>query len=111
MVQRSLLPSDCEVLPYLSSGTIKDIEEGRVTIKGYSDDGGIIADNLESRKAMPKTQWNFETHDARDYGTKVLKAVIGETRFDFPKSLYAVEDCLRLFVTHKPKALIARCTS
>lgn len=94
------------VVQYLSSGTIKDIEEGRVTIKGYSDDGGIIADNLESRKAMPKTQWNFETHDARDYGTKVLKAVIGETRFDFPKSLYAVEDCLRLFVTHKPKALI-----
>lgn len=94
------------VVQYLSYGTIKDIEEGRVTIKGYSDDGGIIADNLESRKAMPKTQWNFETHDARDYGTKVLKAVIGETRFDFPKSLYAVEDCLRLFVTHKPKALI-----
>lgn len=35
------------VVQYLSSGTIKDIEEGRVTIKGYSDDGGIIADNLE----------------------------------------------------------------
>ncbi len=94
------------VVQYLSSGTIKDIEEGRVTIKGYSDDGGIIADNLESRKAMPKTLWTFETHDARDYGTKILKNVIGETRFDFPKSLYAVEDCLKLFVTSKPNALI-----
>lgn len=94
------------VVQYLSSGTIKDIEEGRVTIKGYSDDGGIIADNLESRKAMPKTLWTFETHDARDHGTKILKNVIGETRFDFPKSLYAVEDCLKLFVTSKPNALI-----
>lgn len=94
------------VVQYLSSGTIKDIEEGRVTVKGYSDDGGIIADNLESRKAMPKTLWTFETHDARDYGTKILKNVIGETRFDFPKSLYAVEDCLRLFTTSKPNALI-----
>lgn len=94
------------VVQYLSSGTIKDIEEGRVTIKGYSGDGGIIADNLESRKAMPKTLWTFETHDARDYGTKILKNVIGETRFDFPKSLYAVEDCLKLFVTRKPNALI-----
>lgn len=94
------------VIQYLSSGTIKDIEEGRVTVKGYSNDGGIIADNLESRKAMPKTQWSFETHDARDYGTKILKTVIGETRFDFPKSLYAVEDCLRLFVTNKSNALI-----
>ena len=55
---------------------------------------------------MPKTQWSFETHDARDYGTKILKTVIGETRFDFPKSLYAVEDCLRLFVTNKSNALI-----
>lgn len=94
------------IIQYLSSGTIKDIEEGRVTVKGYSDDGGIIADNLESRKAMPKTQWSFETHDARDYGTKILKTVIGETRFDFPKSLYAVEDCLRLFLTNKSNALI-----
>lgn len=55
---------------------------------------------------MPKTLWTFETHDARDYGTKILKNVIGETRFDFPKSLYAVEDCLKLFVTSKPNALI-----
>lgn len=94
------------VVQYLSSGTIKDIEEGRVNVKGNSEDGGIIADNLESRKTMPKTQWAFETHDARDYGTKILKTVIGETRFDFPKSLYAVEDCLRLFVSGKPNALI-----
>jgi adenine-specific DNA-methyltransferase len=94
------------VVQYLSSGTIKDIEEGRVKVKGYSDDGGIIADNLESRKAMPKTQWAFETHDARDYGTKILKEVLGETRFDFPKSLYAVEDCLKLFVSENKEALI-----
>lgn len=94
------------VVQYLSSGTIKDIESGKVKVKGYSDDGGIIADNLESRKAMPKTQWMFETHDARDYGTKILKNVIGETRFDFPKSLYAVSDSLKLFCLDKPNALI-----
>lgn len=94
------------VVQYLSSGTIKDIESGKVTVKGYSEDGGIIADNLESRKAMPKTQWMFETHDARDYGTKILKNVIGETRFDFPKSLYAVSDSLKLFCLDKPDALI-----
>lgn len=94
------------VVQYLSSGTIKDIESGKVTVKGYSDDGGIIAENLESRKAMPKTQWMFESHDARDYGTKILKNVIGETRFDFPKSLYAVSDSLKLFCLNKPNALI-----
>lgn len=91
---------------YLSSGTIRDIESGKVLVRGYSEDGGIIASNLESRKAMPKTQWAFETHDARDYGTKVLKNILGETRFDFPKSLYAVEDCIKLFCLSKPNALI-----
>lgn len=35
------------VVQYLSSGTIKDIEEGKVIVKGYSADGGIIADNLD----------------------------------------------------------------
>lgn len=91
---------------YLSSGTIKDIETGKVSVRGYSEDGGIIASNLESRKAMPKTQWAFETHDARDYGTKILKNILGETRFDFPKSLYAVQDCIKLFCLNKPNALI-----
>jgi adenine-specific DNA-methyltransferase len=91
---------------YLSSGTIKDIESGKVSVRGYSEDGGIIASNLESRKAMPKTQWSFETHDARDYGTKVLKNTLGEARFDFPKSLYAVEDCIKLFCLSNPNALI-----
>lgn len=90
---------------YLSSGTISDIEEGRVTVKGYSDDGGIIAENLESRMAMPKTQWAYDSHDARDFGTKILKNTIGETRFDFPKSLYAVADCIKLFTGNKPDAL------
>lgn len=94
------------VVQYLSSGTINDIESGKVTVKGYSDDGGIVAENLESRMAMPKTQWSYETHDARDYGTKILKNVIGETRFDFPKSLYAVRDSLKLFVANKKNALI-----
>ena len=94
------------VIQYLSSGTIDDIEKGRVTVKGYSKDGGIIAENLESRMAMPKTQWSFETHDARDYGTKILKAVLGENRFDFPKSLYAVIDAIKLFCANKPNALI-----
>ena len=77
------------VILYLSTGTIRDIEDGKVALKGYLDDGGIIADNLTSRKMMPRTLWSFETHDARDYGTKILNQIIGN-RFAFPKSLYAV---------------------
>ena len=93
-------------ISYLSSGTISDIESGKVKVYGYDINGGIKASNTESRKAMPKTLWTFDTHDARDYGTKVLKTVIGESRFDFPKSIYAVEDALKLFCLNKQDALI-----
>lgn len=94
------------IIQYLMSGTINDIENGIISVKGYAEDGSIIAENLETKKIMPRTQWNFGTHDARDYGSKILKNVLGELRFDFPKSLYAVHDCIRYFVAVKPDALI-----
>ena len=94
------------VIQYLSSGTIADIENGKVVVKGYSENGGIIADNIDSRMAMPKTQWSYETHDERDYGSKILKEILGENRFSFPKSLYAVHDAIRFFVANNPNALI-----
>ena len=103
--KRTANKSQQYVILYLSTGTIRDIEDGKVALKGYLDDGGIVADNLISRKMMPRTLWTFETHDARDYGTKILNQIIGN-RFAFPKSLYAVRDALKFFVANKPDALI-----
>ena len=94
------------VMQYLMSGTIKDIEDGKISIKGFAEDGSVIAENNETRKIMPKSQWNFDTHDARDFGSKILKTVIGEMRFDFPKSLYAVRDCIKYYVASNKNALI-----
>jgi adenine-specific DNA-methyltransferase len=36
----------------------------------------------------------------------LLKALIPERKFSFPKALYAVEDALRFFVKGKPEAVI-----
>lgn len=93
-------------LQYLASGTISDIENGKMTIHGYNDDGSIIATYSERRMVMPKTQWDIQTHDARDYGTYMIKKIFLSQKFDFPKSLYAVHDCLRFFVANKPNAKI-----
>lgn len=93
------------VMQYLMSGTIKDINDGKITVTGYASDGSVEAENSETRNIMPKSQWSFDTHDARDYGSKILKAMLGD-RFDFPKSLYAVHDCLNYFEKRKPNALI-----
>lgn len=93
------------VMQYLMSGTIKDIADGKIVITGYASDGSVVAENVETRSIMPKSQWSFDTHDARDFGSKILKAMLGD-RFDFPKSLYAVHDCLNYFEKNKPNAII-----
>lgn len=94
------------IIQYLMGGTITDIEDGKISITGYAEDGSVIAENLQTKKIMPRTQWNFDSHDARDSGTKILKNVLGELRFDFPKSLYAVRDAMKYFVCDKKEALI-----
>ena len=55
---------------------------------------------------MPATQWDYESHSAQEHGKSIIKALIPGHAFDFPKSLYAVEDALRFFVANKPAAVV-----
>ena len=94
-------------LSYLAKGEQIKVEKGDFPIIGYSDDGSIIVDESSyEAKFIPGTQWWIGSHDATQLGTKLLNNVIGEKRFDFPKSLYAVHDVLRFFVAQKRNALI-----
>lgn len=94
------------VIQYLMEGTINDIDNGRIIITGTAADGSVIGENQEDKNILPRTQWNFELHDARDFGSKINKAIFTDARFDFPKSLYAVHDSLRYFLNSKPNALV-----
>mgnify|MGYP002624163232 CR=1 FL=1 len=94
------------IIQYLMEGTIRDIDNGKIQVTGRAKDGSIIASNLETKKIMPRTQWNYQSHDARDYGTKILKQILNGQKFDFPKSLYAVRDSLLYFLVNKPNALV-----
>ena len=91
---------------YLPTGTIEDIETGRAIVKGRNTDGSIIAVYHEAGQTPPKRIWNMRSHNAEVYGTSVLQSVLGENRFTYPKSLYAVHDTLRFFVANKPNAII-----
>jgi adenine-specific DNA-methyltransferase len=90
---------------YLPSGTIDDIESGKAKITGRNPDGSVIATYEEAGFTPPKRVWNLKTHNAETYGTNILNGMIGK-RFDYPKSLYAVQDTIRFFVANKPNALI-----
>lgn len=94
------------IIQYLKSGPISDIEEGRAIVEGRNPDGSVIAYYEDVTAKAPPTQWNLRTHNAEHYGTKIIKALLPGRSFPFPKSLYAVEDVLRLFVKDKPEATV-----
>ena len=52
------------------------------------------------------TVWRERRHDAGAYGTSILRSLLPDRSFPFPKSLYAVEDSLRAVVADKPGATI-----
>jgi hypothetical protein len=69
--------------------------------------GGVIASYSAGTKLlMPKTVWVRDAHNAQASGTLLLKKLLGNRMFPFPKSLYAVEDALRLFVKENREAII-----
>ena len=94
------------VISYLTGGIISDIESGNVAVSGHAKDGSVVAHYITGRVVMPTTNWNKTSHDAQRSGTAVLRALMPDRRFPFPKSLYAVEDSLRHFLLEKRDALI-----
>ena len=93
-------------ISYLTSGKIKDIESGRATVVGQNADGSVQAVYVDNKKKAPSSVWVKPSHNAETEGTNLLKSVfVSDSRFTYPKSLYAVKDCLRV-VLNKSDALI-----
>lgn len=98
--------STTRAIYHLQSGGIKAVESGDVKVIGYTDDGSVILDNSSPKTIQPLTVWNCPSHNAAVYGTNIISTLIGKNKFPYPKSIYAVEDCIRFFVVDKPDALI-----
>lgn len=93
---------------YLTTGTIDKIDSGLVTVTGRSEDGhaqGYMNTDTVST-VRPKRVWHQKSHNAETGGTNVLAKLIPGRRFDYCKSLYAVEDTLRFAVGAKKEALV-----
>jgi adenine-specific DNA-methyltransferase len=92
----------------LKDGEYAKIVDGEFHVTGHGVDGSIEVESQDTDYilAIPGTQWRISSHDATQYGTRLLATIIPERRFPFPKSLYAVEDTLRFFVAGKRDATI-----
>lgn len=94
-------------LSYLLSGVVDDVESGRATIIGKNSDGSIKAIYVDEIKKAPVSVWMRPSHNAETEGTNLLKNIFAdEKRFPYPKSLYAVRDCLKYYLDDKPNALV-----
>lgn len=94
-------------LLYLKKGEVAKVENGTYKVIGRRDnDGSVITEVSGDLSFLPGTQWNLPSHNAGVYGTSINNALMPDRSFTYPKSVYAVEDVMRFFVTDKPNALI-----
>jgi adenine-specific DNA-methyltransferase len=88
-------------ITYLRTGTINRIENRDLI---FDSNGSISV--VQEASTSGRTVWAFGSHNATSHGTKLLKKFLPDRKFPFPKSLYAVEDTLRVFLSDKPNAII-----
>jgi adenine-specific DNA-methyltransferase len=96
---------------YLGQAARKGIESGETLIVGRDARGAVIVEPASlgrsgRRVVSPATVWNRSSHHAGWHGSALLSSFLPGRTFPFPKSLYAVEDSLRIAVGSKPQAKI-----
>jgi adenine-specific DNA-methyltransferase len=95
---------------YLGKQAIKQIATGQLIVDGRDGQGAVVVRRSEeaigTRKTTAKTVWNRAAHHAGWHGSALVRSLLPERFFPFPKSLYAVEDALRIAVKSKPDAVI-----
>ncbi len=100
--------ADRTAISYLKRGEQKKVEDGLFPILGNAPDGSIVVDTTGYTPVfVPGTQWRIGSHEAGGPGgSGLLPKLIPGRKFPFPKSLYAVEDALRFFISDKPDAVV-----
>ena len=91
---------------YLTKPNVRRLAAGELVESGTRPDGSRIVVLPAGKTSRPTTVWREKAHDAGAHGTSLVSSMLAGRRFPFPKSLYAVEDTIRLFVHDKPYAVV-----
>lgn len=91
---------------YLTKAQREAVSSGDIRVVGRDDQGAHVVEHVGSKKTTAKSVWNRSAHAANLHGTSMVKTLLGGRAFPYPKSLYAVEDALRLATLHKPEAVV-----
>lgn len=93
---------------YLGRKAQNQIDAGVIEIDGRdAATGEVSVRYAEAQQRSIKTVWHRATHDAGNYGSNLLRSILGEGgKFSFPKSLYATCDAVAVVVRDRPQAMI-----
>ena len=88
---------------------------GRTTVVEEAKKGNVWAKRIKGnvqihywkpgKEKRRKSVWTNPKYDGSTYGTELLTSIIGQNNFPFPKSIYAVKDCIEA-CTYKKDAII-----
>ena len=100
--------ADGFVAYYIKGGEYEKVVRGDYPVLGRNEDGSLNLGTSDTilNLTIPGTQWRVASHDSTQYGSRLLAQLLPARSFPFPKSLYAVEDALRFFVSDKPDATV-----
>jgi adenine-specific DNA-methyltransferase len=91
---------------YLQSGTVEGIASGSLDVARSAEDRFVELVRAPATSHVAKTVWSRPSHNAGRHGSELLRSLVPGRSFPFPKSLYAVEDALRIAVADKPRAVV-----
>jgi len=102
-----------EVYPISDEGEERKWVFARDSVEAIRDNlkvierGGIISIKRIKTTTSYKTVWTNTKYYANIYGSKFLNHIMGSKMFDFPKSVFTVQDCLYAVNAFRKKDAIA----
>lgn len=82
--------------------SVEEIKRYLKVKKSTNDYEIIIGKDFE----MYRSVWIDPRYDANEYGTKLVKSLVPQCNFDFPKSLWNVYDCLHAVLQNDKNAIV-----
>lgn len=102
------------IYPVIKSGVERTWKTLPNTFLDYLNEGNIIAKKENDEiviyeklyeDQVIRTHWIKKEYHAYHFGTKILDSILGEKKFNFPKSVHLIEDILKL-ITRKNNSII-----
>lgn len=79
----------------------RDKDEMTVRLDRNKFPAVYIKARMKDQGMLPLTVWDDTKYSSTEYGTNFLTSLMGKRFFDYPKSIYAVLDCLKVANAHK----------